>query len=208
MEGVQTQVGLDKLNEELEWDFLSAAGKAVLEECEEAPNLQHSHWAPESKSFSTARGKPIWLSDGSWTYGPNAVRSKEHPEGFPYLSSHDQVLVRRGNAMAKRCLKSLKTAQERKRWASLEHLWDSYLWDLEEAQFLKDENCYCSEFSMCCHGGRTIRWTCLVHNLRELHEELHRPECPGHKGVLPYEVHDDLWRVTVCVTLPKRRNTR
>lgn len=102
------------------------------------------------------------------------------------------MLVRRGNGMAKRSIQGCKEAYQQKRLFSLEHPWSSHLWSSEEAEELQRlPGVFVTSFSHCCYGGQRVKWTRLVHNIPYLHTMLHLDECPGHVGLLPYEVHDE-----------------
>ena len=67
-----------------------------------------------------ARGRPIRTTSGRWLTGPRALRSELKPWGLDHLSPAEQVQVRRGNAMAKRSLRGLKTAFDNDRLAVLD----------------------------------------------------------------------------------------
>ena len=98
--------------------------------------LTASHWAPECKTYSAARGQPIWTTSGRYLQGPSPFRSPEQLWGFQHLTRDNQIKVRQGNAMAKRSLQGLKDAHERKRFASLEHPWWSHLWSYRTAAWI------------------------------------------------------------------------
>lgn len=63
-EGIAVQSPLDVVVEDDEWDFFSAEGKHGLEDPCDDGDLMADHWGPECKTFSAARGKPIWTSAG------------------------------------------------------------------------------------------------------------------------------------------------
>ena len=114
------------------------------------------------------------------------------PWGLPNLSADNQVKVRHGNAMGKRSLQGLRDAHDRGRFASVEHPWSSIFWSTPEAmEICALEGFFVTCFSQCCFGGRRTKWTAIVHNIPELHRALHKPDCDGHRGLLPYEVHED-----------------
>eukprot|EP00435_Cladocopium_sp_Y103_P054322 s280_g17.t1 len=102
MEKIYIQPPLDRLRDS--WDFFSTSGRDCLEGMEDDGHLSASHWAPECKTFTTARGRPIWTTSGRYIQGPPALRSHERPWGLARLSADNQVLVRQGNGMAKRVL--------------------------------------------------------------------------------------------------------
>ena len=191
LEGIGIQPPLDKEVEGLEWEFFSPEGKKTLDRHESSPALAASHWAPECKTFSAARGKPIQLASGRWTQGPKALRSVDQPWGFKNIGKQDQIKVRQGNAMAKRSIQGCKEAHLGNRFFSLEHPWGSHMWKTPEAQELcQMDGVYVSCYSHCCFGGRRTKWQCLVHNCPQLHAALHRPRCDGHSDLLRYEVHE------------------
>lgn len=189
--GVGIQPPLDKEIEGLPWEFFSQEGKQKLDDFENASELAVSHWAPECKTFSAARGRPITLSSGRRVAGPKALRSKENPWGLKSITKNEQIKVRQGNSMARRAITGCKDAFLCHRLASLEHPWNSHLWSTEEAlELCETEGVFVTCYSHCCFGGRREKWQCLVHNCPELHEELHRPTCPGHVGLLEYSVRE------------------
>ena len=190
LEGIFVQPPLDKLRDG-NWDFFSPAGKECLEGLEDDSHLSASHWAPECKTYSSARGRPFWTTSGRYLQGPPALRSHEMPWGLPNLSPDNQVKVRQGNAMGRRSLQGLRDAHERGRFASVEHPWSSIFWSTPEAmEICALPGFFVTCFSQCCFGGQRTKWTALVHNIPELHRALHKPDCGGHPGLLPYEVHE------------------
>ena len=93
--------------------------------------------------------------------------------------------------MARRSIKGVKEATLRGRFASLEHPHGSLLWSTPQAkELLQMKGIYVTEYSHCCYGGSREKWQRLVHNMPEVHEALHKPFCPGHAGLLTYEVHE------------------
>lgn len=82
LEKVFVQPPLDYLRES-GWDFFSASGRECLEGLEDDGHLAASHWAPECKTFSAARGRPIYTTSGRFIQGPPALRSADKPWGFP-----------------------------------------------------------------------------------------------------------------------------
>ena len=189
--GLFVQPPLDRLIEGDEWDFFTPEGKERLEEMEDEGELTCSHWAPECKTFSAARGRPIYTTSGHWISGPPALRNSSHPWGFPKLSKTNGFKVRQGNAMAKRSIAGVKDAHKDDRFGSMEHPWGSWIWYTPEAEELQNlPGIFVSSFSACCFGGQRVKWTTFVHNIPMLHEVIHKETCPGHQGLLPYEVHD------------------
>eukprot|EP00435_Cladocopium_sp_Y103_P044009 s914_g12.t1 len=82
--GIFVQPPLDRLRDG-NWDFFSPSGRECLEGLEDDGHLASSHWAPECKTFSAARGRPIWTSSGRYIAGPPALRSQDKPWGLPNL---------------------------------------------------------------------------------------------------------------------------
>ena len=189
--GVFVQPPLDLLVEGDPWDFFTPEGKRRLEDYEDDGELEATHWAPECKTFSAARGRPIWTTSGRWIQGPPALRSSEMPWGFDKLSKKDSFAVRRGNGMGRRSLQGVKDSHSSS-LSSLEHPWSSHLWFTPEAvELMGIPGIFVTTFSHCCFGGRRVKWTTLVHNIPALHEAMHLEDCPGHQGLLAYEVHDE-----------------
>ncbi len=189
LEKVGVQVPLDKLVEGKEWDFFTPEGKELLEEKELDPSLKASHWAPDCRTFSRARGRWIQLDDGRWIEGPKQVRSAEEPWGFSNLSRNDSIKVRQGNAMARRSILGVKLGQAQGLLPSLEHPYGSYLWETPEMkELINSGNFYLSVYSHCCFGGRREKWTCLIHTSARMHGLLNRPHCPGHADLMGYSV--------------------
>ncbi len=197
--GLSVQEPLDKLRGGAEWEFFSDEGKEKLDEAEGDASLQLSHWAPNCRTFSRARGRPIWLKGKGKgkgkkgkVKGPQAVRSEAEPWGISKVSKDDAVKVRQDNKMARRALRGLKEGHSSGRFVSLEHPYSSYLWNTDEAKALMGHpGFFVSEYSHCCYGGRRVKWTRLLHNVRALHEALHKPVCEGHPDLLGYQVHQD-----------------
>ena len=197
LEGLFIQPPLDKLVEGDEWDFFTPEGKERLDDYENDGELECTHWAPECKTFSSARGRPIWTTTGRWIRGPPALRSSEEPWGFQRLSKGDGFLVRRGNAMAKRSIQGVKSNHSSGKMGSMEHPWGSHLWFTPEAvELMGIPGIFVTNFSHCCFGGRRVKWTTLVHNIPAVHEALDLEDCPGHQGLLQYEVHDEDGQLT------------
>ena len=192
--GIGVQRPLDLLVADDPWDYSTTEGKQRLDSYEVEPALMSIHYGPECKTFSAARGKPFRSTAGRWLSGPRALRSELKPWGLDHLSPQEQVQViqvRRGNAMAKRSLRGLKTAFDNDRLAALEHHYSSHLWSILEAlELASRDDVYHTYFTACCFCGARTKWTSLLHNIEELHAALHRPTCPGHDGLLPYEVHE------------------
>eukprot|EP00438_Fugacium_kawagutii_P035175 Skav225826 [mRNA] locus=scaffold2516:55037:59475:- [translate_table: standard] len=191
LEGLHVQPPLDLLHPIDPWDYFTEDGKERLERYIDEGDLVAEHWAPECKTFSAARGRPIWTSAGNYVQGPPALRSREKPWGLQKLKQLDQIKVRQGNAMAKRSLQGVRDGHSRGKMESLEHPWSSLIWYTEEAIALCEmPGIMVTGFSHCCFGGQRTKWTSIVHNIPCLHEMMNRPDCPGHPDLLPYEVHE------------------
>lgn len=115
--GVGIQPPLDREVPSLLWEFFSPEGKQKLDSFENGAGLAASHWAPECKTFSAARGRPIVLSSGRRVTGRKALRSW----GLRSIIKNEQIKVRQGNSMAKRAILGCKDAFLCRRFASLEH---------------------------------------------------------------------------------------
>ena len=80
--------------------------------------------------------------------------------------------------MVKRSLRGLEANDRRGGVAGLEHPYDSFLWEMEEAEEVRSRLGFMiSSWSYCCFGGRKTRWTSLLHNSPREHQALHRPRC-------------------------------
>ena len=188
--GIAVQKPMDlKLEGEKSWDFFTKKGKERLEEQELNAELLGEHWAPNCRTFSRARGRPVYVKGKGKVKGPKAVRSEEAPWGLDMrrLSKDDVAKVRQDNKMARKALSRLGDAHEKGRIGSLEHPYDSLLWYTEEARkLLETEGFFFTVYSHCCYGGRREKWTGLLHNSRALHAMLHKPQCQGHEGLEGY----------------------
>ena len=51
------------------WDFFTPEGKQMLEDLGDEGELLIEHWAPECKTFTAARGRPITTTSGRQTMG-------------------------------------------------------------------------------------------------------------------------------------------
>lgn len=187
--GIAIQRPMDIKLQEDPWDILSAEGKAELEDAECDPSLKATHWAPECRTFSRSRGRWIELPNGEWIQGPRQVRSDDEPWGFQGLTRSDQVVVRQGNTYMKQSLKGLRTRHQAGGFASLEHPYNSYIWETPEINEMRSEgHWFESVYSHCCFGGERVKWTRLFHNCPHLHQALHKPHCSGHQNLRGYFV--------------------
>ena len=169
-------------------DFFSDEGRKKLEDLENDELLAAEHWAPECRLFSRARGKPVKLPSGEVIQGPQPVRDAKHVMGFPWLSAEMKVQLRRSNKMALRGLRRSEENLGTKCITTLEHPWGSWLWYFSLVDKLTEGNFRFAEGTSCCFGGSRVKWYALLGNSREIHRELHRPNCPGHEGLQSYDV--------------------
>ena len=182
LEGIAIQPPLDIKIASYAWDYFSESGKRKLDLMENDCSLAATHWAPECKSFTAARGRPITLPSGRTIPGPKALRSRERPWGLPNLSKDG--------------LQGFKEALEAGRIVSLEHPWNSLLWWTPEAEELFGDDRVVMIGSAppatraAAFGGWRTKWTCLITNDEGIFRSVHRPECPGHWWLRPYEVHE------------------
>ncbi|CAE7227472.1 unnamed protein product [Symbiodinium sp. CCMP2592] len=191
LKGIEVQLPLDYQIEGDRWDFKTEPGKERLDDLEADGDLMWTHWSPDRHTFSKQRGQGFWNDRWEWERGLPALRNRDHPEGFNNLRRPDLVMVRQANAMAKRAVKGLLEAHRRGRFASLEHPWASYIWNLPEMEPLYGGDWLWSTFSLCCHGGEREEWLTVVHNSPSLHAVLHKPTCDGHSGtILGYDYID------------------
>ncbi|CAE7375548.1 unnamed protein product [Symbiodinium sp. CCMP2592] len=191
LKGIETQEPLDYEVPGDRWDFKTDFGEARLDEEEDDGDLMWTHWAPDRYTFSRTRGRGFWNDQHQWDHGLPALRSRRFPEGLSQLRRQDNVAVRQGNAMAKRAVNGLLQAHRRGRFASLEHPFDSYLWDIPEVKPLYGGEWFWSTFALCCHGGDREEWLTVVHNSASLHAVLHKPQCDGHQEAVVPSSHVD-----------------
>ena len=81
---------------EKSWDFFTEKGKEVLNKEELDAELAAEHWAPNCRTFSRARGRPVFAKGKGKVKGPRAVRSEESPCGLEMrrLSKDEVAKVR------------------------------------------------------------------------------------------------------------------
>ena len=168
-------------------DFFSPVGFANFEAAFHDPSVAWEHWGPECKLMSRARGRPIWLPNGRCIAGPQAVRNKELPLGYPWLRGKMAERVSKSNSMAQHSLERLKWRVLNWGFCVIEHPLNSWLWEFPLARWLQElPGVYFTVWWNCCYGGARIKGSALLHNSRELHEWLHCPECKGHTNKLDY----------------------
>lgn len=189
------KVGGIEVQEPYDWyrghDFFSAEGKAHLVELEEDPLLAGEHWAPECKLMSRVRGRPITLASGRVIKGPQPVRVANHVMGFPWLAPEMKARLRRSNGMALRALKRGVTCAEKRILHSVEHPWNSWMWEMKPAKDLLQLTHAFAKGSACCWGGHREKWYGVLTNSHVLLGAIHQPDCPGHEGLLGYEVTEN-----------------
>lgn len=170
-------------------DFFSEAGREELTELLEDPFLYCEHWAPECKLFSRARGKKIRLASGRVIAGPQPVRDAHHLMGFPWLRSQMKAKLRKSNAMAIKALRRGETSKQTgmpRHWTT-EHPKNSWLWDFTLAKRLEEQGMEHAIGSSCCFGGARQKFYSFFGSSEEIRQRL-TLECPGHEGLLTYEV--------------------
>eukprot|EP00435_Cladocopium_sp_Y103_P049951 s206_g15.t1 len=169
-------------------DMFTEQGRQELARLMDDEHLFCEHWAPECKLFSRARGRVIRLADGTTVAGPQPVRDARHVMGFPWLSNDMKSRVRKSNNMVLKSLKrGLQKDRPNKYW-TLEHPYGSWIWEFTLAKEMdaKEEFSH-SVGSSCCFGGRREKWFSFFGDLPNLRQYL-QVDCPGHEGLLGYEV--------------------
>jgi len=124
-----------------------------------------------------ARGRLIRLTSGKTIAGPRALRSKEKPWGLPSLTKDENIQLRQGTAMGQRSLQGFKEGLEANRILSLNHLWNSLIWETPEArELLDDARVYFARVYF------YHLWTCLITNDEGIFRAVDRPTAPGIGG--------------------------
>ena len=184
-----------QVQEPFDWyrghDFFNPEDKQRLEAMEDDPLLRAEHWAPECKLMSRARGRPIVLASGRTIKGPQPVRDHKHIMGFPWLSGEMKARLRRSNSMALRGLKRGGVCQSRRILHSVEHPWNSWMWEMKPSKDLQQDSHAFAKGSACCWGGRREKWYGVLTNSHLLMAAINHPDCPGHTGLLDYEVTEN-----------------
>ena len=111
-------------------------------------------WAPDCKTFSKARGKPI-PGAKSW---PMDCRSVEFPLGLPILRvprrKADRDKVEAGNEIASITFRLCSEAHKKGRRFAVENPRGSFMWDLPDARKLAAEvGVFKATFSLCMYEG-------------------------------------------------------
>ena len=185
--GIAVTAPLDRLMTGVAGDFFSPVGFANFEAAFNDPSVAWEHWGPECKLMSRARGRPIWLPNGRCIAGPQAVRNKEFPLGYPWLRGKMAERVSKSNSMAQHSLERLKWRVLNWGFCVIEHPLNSWLWEFPLARWLQElPGVYFTVWWNCCYGGDRIKGCALLHICRELREWLHCPECKGHTNKLDY----------------------
>ena len=152
MAGVAIQPFVGPNVETYSWDFYTEQGRRKLEQMECDQSLAAVHWSPGVKTFVSVQGS-------------KELRSKSKPWGNTNLTTNENVWVRKDNAMAKRGLQGLKDGLQTRRIVSLCHPYDSFLWETSEMKaLLANRQLKLAVYSLCCHGGASQQWECLVTN--------------------------------------------
>ena len=173
-------------------DFFSDAGREELTELLDDPFLYCEHWAPECKLFSRARGKKIRLPSGRIIAGPQPVRDANHLMGFPWLKSQMKARLRKSNSMAIKALRRGETSKQSgmpRHWTA-EHPKNSWMWDFTPAKRLEGLGMEHAIGSSCCFGGARQKFYSFFGSSEEIKQRL-TLECPGHQGLLTYEVEQN-----------------
>ena len=104
-------------------------------------------WAPECKTFSRARGKPV---PGA-SHWPPALRSREHPHGLPGLAKQrrtaDREKVEVGSELARITFADAAMASAAGKTIVVENPMNSFMWDLPGARARWPESLGCEEWS-------------------------------------------------------------
>ena len=169
-------------------DMFSDQGREELKRLCEDEQLVAEHWAPECKLFSRARGRPITLRDGTTIKGPQPVRDAKHVMGFPWLSGEMKSRLRQSNSMALKALKRGEQAESQKLYWTLEHPYNSWLWEFTIIKKLQARQQFQHAVgSHCCWGGSREKWYSFFGNIPALAQFLN-VDCPGHEGLQDYQV--------------------
>ena len=138
-------------------------------------------WAPECKTFSRARGKPV---PGA-THWPPALRSREHPHGLPGLTkarrAADREKVETGNDLARITFMDAEKARAAGATIAVENPTNSFMWDLPEARALAAApGMMRVDFSNCMFlGGLRNKKTALITNSEAIAAEFRGKLCSG-----------------------------
>ena len=172
-------------------DFFKEEDKEYLHSMMDDPYLYAEHWAPDCKLFSRARGRPITLQDGRQVRGPQPVCDEANLMGFRHLPPEMKGRLRKSNAMALKALKRGEVVQEARqpRHWSCEHPRRSWMWEFTVAKRLEERGMLRAVGSHCCFGGLREKWFAFLNTSEEITQRLSM-ECPGHEGLLTYQVEE------------------
>ena len=111
--------------------------------------------------------------------------------GFSNLNGEMKARLRRSNSMALRALKRGEVTVKHRspRHWTLEHPYGSWLWEFTLVKKLEAAGFDHAVGSSCCFGGLREKWYSFFGSSEEIHRRLHI-ECPGHQGLLSYEVQE------------------
>jgi hypothetical protein len=110
--------------------------------------------------------------------------------GFHNVPVGMKVRLRHSNQMALKSLKALEDAPRSNLYESLEHPYNSWLWEFTLAKKLVDAGYLQSTGSHCCFGGPREKWFEFRNNIPGVHRNICR-DCPGHQDLKPYKVTRD-----------------
>ena len=138
-------------------------------------------WAPECRTFSRARGKPV---PGA-THWPPALRSSAHPYGLPELRRQrraaDREKVETGNAIAAITFEDATRAARAGRGVAIENPANSFMWILDEAKELEAvPGVFRVDFTNCMFaGGDRNKKTAILTNVEQIGAALRGRTCTG-----------------------------
>jgi hypothetical protein len=96
---------------------------------------------------------------------------------LPNLTKDENIQLRQGTAMGLRSLHGFKEGLEANRILSLNHLWNSLIWETPEArELLDDARVYFARVYF------YYLWTCLITNDEGIFRAVDRPTAPGIGG--------------------------
>ena len=156
-------------------------------------------WAPDCKTFSKARGRPI-PGAKSW---PMACRSVEFPLGLPILRGPrrkaDRDKVEAGNEIASITFRLCSEAHKKVRSFAVENPRGSFMWDLPDARKLAAEvGVFKATFSLCMYeGGSRNKHVTVLTNSQALRDVLDGKLCKNGKTCDRTGVAHETWTPTV-----------
>ena len=138
-------------------------------------------WAPECKTFSRARGKPV-PGAKSW---PRALRSGRFPAGLPELQREDRradlLKVEQANELADTTFRCCLEALQQGRYFAIENPANAYLWNLPRAvELAQSKGVHRVTFTNCCFaGGERNKLTAVLTNAQFIAGALEGRLCRG-----------------------------